>query len=232
MKHMNILGNATPTAVIATGSMDTRICVPEYLAVGFSRTRIKLTASTQTVAKRIEHQRQVKFNLANETVIFYSEIYGAKQQECFELECELICLKEYLGNDPVANFRISMEQTARIKSSEINCNSIPILKRVSLTAFINPREGRLPEEFNERQARALMGVEHPLLNHREKVDARWALDTIAKELRLEPEELINRIEHIAEVKRRVKEIQRKLDNAAVNVEDTDITIDGNDEGEL
>jgi hypothetical protein len=64
------------------------------------------------------------------------------------------------------------------------------------------------------------------------VDARWALDTIAKELRLEPEELINRIEHIAEVKRRVKEIQRKLDNAAVNVEDTDITIDGNDEGEL
>jgi hypothetical protein len=34
------------------------------------------------------------------------------------------------------------------------------------------------------------------------------------------------------VKRRVKEIQRKLDNAAVNVEDTDITIDGNDEGEL
>jgi hypothetical protein len=49
---------------------------------------------------------------------------------------------------------------------------------------------------------------------------------------LEPEELINRIEHIAEVKRRVKEIQRKLDNAAVNVEDTDITIDGNDEGEL
>jgi hypothetical protein len=71
-----------------------------------------------------------------------------------------------------------------------------------------------------------------LLNHREKVDARWALDTIAKELRLEPEELINRIEHIAEVKRRVKEIQRKLDNAAVNVEDADITIDGNDEGEL
>jgi hypothetical protein len=101
-----------------------------------------------------------------------------------------------------------------------------------LTAFINPREGRLPEEFNERQARALMGVEHPVLNNRQKVDVRWALDMIAKELRLEPEELVNRIEHIAEVKRRVKEIKRKFDSVAVNVEGSDIMIDGNDEGEL
>jgi len=149
-----------------------------------------------------------------------------------QLAAELEVLTSFLQSDPVAILRIPMEQTVRIKSGKNACDGIQITKWVSLTAFINPREGRLPEEFNERQARALMGVEHPLLNHREKVDARWALDTIAKELRLEPEELINRIEHIAEVKRRVKEIQRKLDNAAVNVEDADITIDGNDEGEL
>jgi|GEM_PF-6609407 hypothetical protein len=174
----------------------------------------------------------VKFDMTSEITTIMHFTAFISSEEFDQRAAELEVLTSFLQSDPVANFRISMEQTARIKSSEINCNSIPILKRVSLTAFINPREGRLPEEFNERQARALMGVEHPLLNHREKVDARWALDTIAKELRLEPEELINRIEHIAEVKRRVKEIQRKLDNAAVNVEDTDITIDGNDEGEL
>jgi predicted transcriptional regulator len=165
------------------------------------------------------------------TTIMHFTVF-ISSEEFDQLAAELEVLTSFLQSDPVAILRIPMEQTARIKSGEINCQSSPITKRVSLTAFINPREGRLPEEFNERQARALMGVDHPLLDHRGKVAVRWALDTMAKELRLELEGFINRIEHIAEVKRRVKEIQRKLDNAAVKVGDTDITIDGNDEGEL
>jgi hypothetical protein len=164
------------------------------------------------------------------TIIHFTAFPPSEEYD--QLAAELEGLTSFLQSDPVANIRISMEQTVRIQSGKINCNSIPITKQVSLTAFINPREGRLPEEFNERQARALMGVEHPVLNNRQKVDVRWALDMIAKELRLEPEELVNRIEHIAEVKRRVKEIKRKFDSVAVNVEGSDIMIDGNDEGEL
>ena len=55
-----------------------------------------------------------------------------------------------------------------------------------------------------------MGIEHPLLNTRGKVEARWALDRVAKELGLEWEELVNRIEEIARDKRRIKELESKI----------------------
>jgi hypothetical protein len=148
--------------------------------------------------------------MISETVIVYSEIYSAKQPECYELECELICLKESLGNDPVANFRVSMEQTLHMKAKKTNPCSVDQTRQVGLTAFISLREGRLPTEFNERQARALMGIEHPALNSRGKVEARWALDKVARELGLEWEELVQRVEDIAREKRRVKELEAKL----------------------
>jgi hypothetical protein len=126
-------------------------------------------------------------------------------EECYELEYELGGLKESLQCDPVANYRVNME----IKPHK-NSGQIRRYKWVGLTAFISLREGHLPSVFNERQTSALMGIEHPALNARGKVDARWALDRVARELGLEWEELVNRIEDIAKVKRHIKELEDKL----------------------
>jgi hypothetical protein len=126
-------------------------------------------------------------------------------EECYELEYELGGLKESLQCDPVANYRVNME----IKPHK-NSGQIRRYKWVGLTAFISLREGRMPSEFNERQARVLMGIEHPALNSRGKVEARWALDRLAREFGLDWEELVNRIEDIAKVKRRIKELENKL----------------------
>jgi hypothetical protein len=153
-------------------------------------------------------------------------------EDYYDLECELAGIEESLKCDPEATYRVTMELTPRAQQGKIRKHNYPPTKQVGLTEFISRQEERIPPEFNEQQASALMGIEHPLLNARGKVEARWALNRVAKELGLEWEELPRKIEHLAEVKRRVKEIQRKLDNAAVNVEDADITIDRNNEGEL
>ena len=55
-----------------------------------------------------------------------------------------------------------------------------------------------------------MGVEYPALNARGKVEARWALDRLAREFGLDWEALINRIERVAMDKRRIKELEDKL----------------------
>jgi len=67
-------------------------------------------------------------------------------EEFDQRAAELEVLTSFLQSDPVANFRISMEQTARIKSSEINCNSIPILKRLvwqPSSIHVKPFTGRV-----------------------------------------------------------------------------------------
>jgi hypothetical protein len=132
--------------------------------------------------------------------------------KCYELECELICLKESLQCNRVATYRVTLELTPPAKRRKIRKHNYPATKQVGLTAFANPRDGQLPGEFNERQASALMGIEHPLLNARGKVEARWALDRVAKELGLEWEELVNQIELIAKVKQRIKGLEAKLSN--------------------
>jgi hypothetical protein len=138
----------------------------------------------------------------------YIDIYQnatLSPEEYYDLDCELAGLKESLRCDPVANYSVNMEITPGQGSGQIHK-----YRWVGLTAFISLREGRFPSEFNERQARALMGIEHPALNSRGKVEARWALDRVAKELGFEWEELVNRIEDIAKVKRRIKELEDKL----------------------
>ena len=62
---------------------------------------------------------------------------------------------------------------------------------------------------NERQARVLMGIEHPALTVRGKIDACWALDIVSKELGLEWEALVNRIEYIAKTKKRIKYLRTR-----------------------
>ena len=93
---------------------------------------------------------------------------------------------------------------------------VPMAKQVALTAFINLREGRLPSEFNERQARVLMGIEHPKLNNRGKVDKCWALDRLSKEFGLDYEVFADHIELIADTKKCVKELRMKLSNTIVD----------------
>jgi hypothetical protein len=111
-----------------------------------------------------------------------------------------------------------MEQTPHPKSRKMRKHKVPMTKQVGLTAFISLREDRFPYEFNERQARALMGIEHPKLNARGKVDACWALDRLAKELGLDWEELINKIENVARIKRRIKDLKNKLQDAIVDTD--------------
>ena len=130
--------------------------------------------------------------------------------KCYELECELICLKESLQCNRVATYRVTLELNPPAQRRKIRKHNYPATKQVGLTAFISLREGCFPSEFNERQA--LMGIEHPLLNARGKVEARWALDRVAKELGLEWEELVNQIELIAKVKQRIKGLEAKLSN--------------------
>ena len=142
-------------------------------------------------------------------------------EEYYNLEGELEALTVFLQSDPVANYRITMEQTPHPKSRKMSKRTVPMTKQVGLTAFISLREGCFPSEFNKRQARALMGIENPTLNARGKVDACWALDRLAKELGLDWEELVNQIEHVAKTKRRIKELAAKLFNAVV-----DHTIEG------
>lgn len=89
-------------------------------------------------------------------------------------------------------------------------------KRVGLTAFINLREGSFLLELNEREARALMGIEHPIVSVRGKVDARWALDKASKDLGLDWETLVGKIEGIAKTKKRIKELRAKCLSAAVD----------------
>jgi hypothetical protein len=132
-------------------------------------------------------------------------ICNLSPEEYYDLECELAGLKESLVCDHVANYRVNME----IKPHK-NSGQIRRYKWVGLTAFISLREWRLPSAFNERQARALMGVEYPALNARGKVEARWALDRLAREFGLDWEALINRIERVAMDKRRIKELEDKL----------------------
>ena len=144
------------------------------------------------------------------TVNIYLNIISP--EDYYDLECELAGLKESLQCDPVATYPVTMELTPRARQGKIRKHNYPATKQVGLTAFANPRDGQLPGEFNERQARALMGIEHPLLNARGKVEARWALDRVAKELGLEWEELVNQIELIAKVKQRIKGLEAKLSN--------------------
>jgi len=126
------------------------------------------------------------------------------------LEYELAGLKESLQCDPVATYPVTMELTPHARQGKIRKHNYPATKQVGLTEFISRWEGRMPPEFNERQTRALTGIEHALLNVRGKVEARWALDRVAKELGLEWEELVNRIEEIARDKRRIKELESKI----------------------
>ena len=144
------------------------------------------------------------------TVSIYLNIISP--EDYYDLECELAGLKESLQCDPAATYRVTMELTPHSKHAKIRKHNYPATKQVGLTAFANPRDGQLPGEFNERQASALMGIEHPLLNARGKVEARWALDRVAKELGLEWEELVNQIELIAKVKQRIKGLEAKLSN--------------------
>jgi hypothetical protein len=137
--------------------------------------------------------------------------------KCYELECELICLKESLQCNRVATYRVTLELNPPSKRRKIRKHTYPPTKQVGLTEFISRWEGRMPLEFNERQTRALSGIEHPVLNSRGKVEARWALDRIAKELGLEWEELVNRIEEIARDKRRIKELESKIRGVGANL---------------
>ena len=144
------------------------------------------------------------------TVNIYLNIISP--EDYYDLECELAGLKESLQCNRVATYRVTLELNPPAQRRKIRKHNYPATKQVGLTAFANPRDGQLPGEFNERQARALMGIEHPLLNARGKVEARWALDRVAKELGLEWEELVNQIELIAKVKQRIKGLEAKLSN--------------------
>jgi hypothetical protein len=86
------------------------------------------------------------------------------------LQGELEALTPFLQNDLVANYRITIGQTVHQKSKKWHKHKVPLTKQVGLTAFNNIIEGKFPSELNERQAGALMGIEHPVLNARGKVD--------------------------------------------------------------
>ena len=137
-------------------------------------------------------------------------------EQYYNLEGELEALTVFLQNDPVANYRITMEQTVHPKSKKMRKRKSPLTKRVGLTSFINVKEGHFPSELNERQARVLMGIEHPKLNARGKINTCWALDRLSREFGFEWEELVNQIHYIAQVKRRIKKLKSKLGNAVVD----------------
>ena len=154
----------------------------------------------------------------DETTTNISKTGTISPEEYYNLEGELEAHIVFLESDPVANYRITMEQNPHTKSRKIRKHKVPMTKQVGLTAFISLREGCFPSEFNERQARALMGIEHPTLNARGKVDACWALDRLSKELGLEWEELVNKIENVSRIKQRIQDLKNKLQDAIVDTE--------------
>jgi hypothetical protein len=173
-----------------------------------------------------ENKWEAKFNMANEIATIIPNAFTITSEEYYQLESELEALSIILQSDHVANYRVTMELTPHVKSGKIKERSIPPVKRVSLTAFINPREGCLPAEFNKRQTRALTGVEHPVLNAKGKVDARWALDRLATEFGMAWEELVNHIENIAMIKKRIKKLEVKLAQVVVTSESANVQDDG------
>jgi len=150
-------------------------------------------------------------NFAEETLII-PKTGALSAEEFHNLEGELAGFTDVLKSDPVASYRLNIEQSSHpLKSGQVSKRNVPLKKQVDLTAFISIREGSFPAELNEKQAQALMGIAHPMLNARGKVDACWALDRISKELGLEWEVLIKQIENIAKIKKQIKELKMRLD---------------------
>lgn len=163
-----------------------------------------------------EYHGHRKLILTNEVAMVINNSFIISPEEYYHLQGELEALTVVLQSDPVASYRITMEQTTRSKFRKISQLKVSMTKQVCLTAFISLKEGCFPSELNERQARTLMGIEKPTLNARGKVDTRWALDSISKELGLEWEELVGRIENIARIKKRMNELKVKLSEAVID----------------
>ena len=70
-------------------------------------------------------------------------------EEYYNLEGELEALIVFLQSDPVANYRITMEQTPHLKSGQIRKCNIPLTKEVDLTAFISLEYARFGKGSRE-----------------------------------------------------------------------------------
>jgi hypothetical protein len=122
----------------------------------------------------------------DEIVAIKEEIYNQLQPQVTN---DIQTMKEVLANDPVANYRITIGG-----------------KKVGLDSLISIREGSFPDYLTVKQAEALYpGHKFSNLTKEGKVARDAALDKVTKDLGMDYEAIINRIEQIRIEKRIIRE---------------------------
>jgi hypothetical protein len=82
--------------------------------------------------------------------------------------------------------------------------------KVNLLYLIQGKEGEFKQWFTEKEARFLKQGARPLCNRDGKYDGNYLLDCIAEHFKMGTDELIDHVEKLAELKRRITELKNRV----------------------
>jgi len=128
-----------------------------------------------------------------------------------EQESELEGVEEFLRTDPVASYKAEITITTR--------KGLKQTKKVALTDVL--KEGQMPETLTKRNAQILlMGRELKPGAFDKEGNVRWEyiIDELADHFGMSEQELVNKIEQIADLKERARDLRLLVDDASRRAE--------------
>jgi len=128
-----------------------------------------------------------------------------------EQQRELEGREEYLSTDPVASHRAEITITTRKGTKRA--------KKVALTDVL--KGGRMPETLTKRNAQILLmgrDLKPGAFDKAGRVRWEYIIDELADYFHMEEQELVNRIEHIADTKEDVRALRITIDAAEQRIE--------------